>query len=123
MNASLALILVSVVCGVGGQVSLKMGMNQAGRIGAEALSQPLQIALRVATNPLVVGGLALYVLGAVAWLMVLSRVPLSFAYPLLALTYAFTPLLAWLVLGESVPALRWLGIATICLGVYLVSRS
>lgn len=123
MNASLALILVSVVCGVGGQVSLKMGMNQAGRIGAEALAQPLQVALRVATNPLVVGGLALYVLGAVAWLMVLSRVPLSFAYPVLALTYAFTPLLAWLVLGESVPSLRWLGIATICLGVYLVSRS
>lgn len=123
MNGSLSLILFGVMCSVGGQITLKMGMSQIGRIGVEALVQPLQIALRVLTNPLVVAGLGLYVLGAAVWLTVLSRVPLSFAYPILALSYAFTPILAWMVLGESVPSLRWLGIATICLGIFLVSRS
>ena len=123
MNGSLSLILLAVACGVGGQLTLKMGMSQVGRIGAEALMRPLETALRVVTSPLVVGGLGLYVLGAAVWLTVLSRVPLSFAHPVLALTYAFTPILAWLILGEEVPALRWVGIASICLGVFLVSRS
>ena len=123
MSSSLTLILLSVGCGVVGQLTLKIGMNHVGHIGAEALAQPLSTALRVLTNPLVVGGLGLYVLGAAFWLTVLSRVPLSFAYPILALSYAFTPILAWVILGEPVPSLRWLGIATICLGVVLVSRS
>jgi drug/metabolite transporter (DMT)-like permease len=123
MGSSLSLILMSVVCGVAGQITLKMGMTTVGHIGAESMGQPLSVVLRVLTNPMVLVGLGLYVLGAVFWLTVLSRVPLSFAYPILALSYAFTPILAWLLLGESVPSVRWLGIATICAGVVLVSRS
>lgn len=123
MGNSFVLIVFSVGCGIGGQLALKAGMTQVGQIGPQTISQSIAVALRVASSPLVLAGLALYALGAVAWLTVLSRVPLSFAYPLLAVSYAFTPLLAWLVLRESVPSLRWAGIATICLGVFLVSRS
>jgi drug/metabolite transporter (DMT)-like permease len=123
VTSSLPLILLSVVCGVAGQLTLKSGMTQVGRIGVESLAEPIQLALRVLTSPLVVIGLCLYVLGAACWLIVLSRVPLSLAYPVLALSYAFTPVLAWLILGENVPSLRWLGVAVICVGVVLVSRS
>lgn len=123
MGSSLPLVLLAIVCGVAGQLSLKSGMTQVGQVGAAALAQPLQLALRVLTTPLVVGGLGLYVLGAAAWLTVLSRVPLSLAYPMLALSYALTPALAWLLLGEQVSSLRWLGIFTICVGVLLVARS
>jgi drug/metabolite transporter (DMT)-like permease len=77
----------------------------------------------VLSSPLVIGGLACYALGAVFWLTVLSRVPLSLAYPMLALTYVAIPLLAWLLLGESVSGLRWVGIGVICAGVLLVARS
>lgn len=123
MAASLPLIFFSVACGVAGQITLKLGMSQVGQIGANALQQPLQVALRVFTSPLVIVGLGLYVLGALSWLTVLSRVPLSFAYPLVALSYAVTPVLALVLLRETVPSLRWLGILTICLGAFLVSRS
>jgi drug/metabolite transporter (DMT)-like permease len=123
VSSSLFLILLSVGCGVSGQLTLKLGMTQVGRVGAEALAQPLQVMLKAGTNPLILGGLGLYVLGAMAWLTVLSRVPLSFAYPILALSYAIVPVLAWMLLGEEVPSLRWVGIATICLGIFLVSRS
>ena len=123
MSASLPLIFFSVLCGIGGQLTLKVGMNHVGQIGPQALEQPLAVALRVLSTPLVLAGLGLYGLGAVAWLTVLSRVPLSFAYPLLAMSYAFTPVLAWIVLKESVPSLRWIGIATICLGIFVVSRT
>lgn len=123
LNNSLSLILLSVACGIGGQIALKMGMSQVGRIGAEALAQPLQVIAKVVGNPLVISGLGLYVLGAALWLTVLSRVPLSLAYPILALSYAFTPILAWMILGEYLPTVRWLGIVTITFGVFLVSRS
>ncbi len=123
MGTSLPLILFSVLCGVAGQISLKVGMTQVGQIGSNALEHPLQIAVQVFTSPLVIVGLGLYGLGALSWLTVLSRVPLSFAYPLVALSYAFTPLLALVLLRENVPSLRWLGILTICLGAFLVSRS
>jgi drug/metabolite transporter (DMT)-like permease len=120
---SVALVVVAIFCGIGGQLTLKLGMVQTGRIDAAALAHPLAMVLRVLGSPLILGGLTLYVLGAVAWLTVLSRVPLSLAYPNLALSYAFTPALAWLLLGESVPSARWLGIAIICVGVLVVSRT
>lgn len=123
MNTSLVMILFSVVCGVCGQIALKTGMNQVGKIDASALTQPLVVVTNVASNLFVLGGLALYVFSAMVWLMVLSRVQLSFAYPIIALSYAFTPLFAWLLLGEQLPSLRWAGIGVICLGVFLVSRS
>ena len=123
MGSSLWLILLAVACSVAGQLTLKTGMTQVGHIGGEALADPLRLVLRVFTSPLVIAGLGLYVVGAMAWLTVLSRVPLSLAYPSLALSYALTPALAWLVLGEQVPSVRWVGISTICIGVLLVARS
>lgn len=122
MQGSLPMIVFSVLCGVSGQLTLKAGMLQIGRIGGDAFGQPVQLALRMLSSPLVLGGLALYVLGAFSWLTVLSRLPLSAAYPVLAVTYAITPVLAWLVFGEAVPVTRWLGIAVICLGVVLISQ-
>lgn len=123
MSNSISLILFAVLIGVGGQVSLKFGMGKVGQIDRLSLQQPLELAIRVLTNPTVVLGLALYGLGAAVWLTVLSRVPLSFAYPILALTYAITPFVAMIVLGETLTAMRWVGIAVICFGVFLVSRS
>jgi multidrug transporter EmrE-like cation transporter len=123
VSNSIALILVAALFGVGGQLSLKMGMTQVGRIGADALAQPLATGMRIVTSPLVLGGLTLYVLGAAVWMTVLSRTQLSFAYPVLAVGYAITPILAWMLLGEAVPGARWLGIGTICLGVLLVART
>jgi multidrug transporter EmrE-like cation transporter len=123
VNNPISLILLAACFGVCGQLSLKVGMNQVGQLGAEVLEQPLQVALRVVSTPLVISGLAMYVFGAMLWMMVLSRSALSFAYPILAIGYAITPMLAWLLLGENMNAVRWLGIAVICAGVFVVSRS
>lgn len=123
MSTSILLIFFATACSAGGQLALKAGMSQVGRIGAGAFAQPFELVTRVAASPLVIGGLGLYAISMVSWLAVLSRVPLSFAYPLVAIGYLITAILAWLLLGESIPGIRWLGIATICLGVFLISRS
>ena len=123
MTASLVLIFIAVAIGVTGQLSLKMGMNHVGTIDGTSVAHPIETLSSVFRSPMVWVGLALYGLGAVAWLIVLSRLDLSFAYPFLALSYAITPILAWRLLDEPVSGLRWLGIAVIILGVVIVSRT
>jgi multidrug transporter EmrE-like cation transporter len=123
MLQSFMLILVSIVASVFGQFVLKTGAKQLGTLGVEQAAQGLQIAWTAATNPWILGGLACYALGAVSWIMVLTRVPLSWAYPILAMNQILILLVAWLFLGEQVSMMRWSGALLIVAGVVLVSRS
>lgn len=95
---------------------MKIGMTKVRASGTEGA----QLVYTVATSPHVVGGLALYGIGAVLWLVVLSRVPLSMAYPLVSLGFVFVALLSWGVLGEALPLMRIAGISLIFAGVVLV---
>lgn len=123
MILSLALILVDVILSVAGQLSLKIGVTQIGVAGAAALGDPLGLILRMATSPIIVGAIVMYVGALSVWLVVLSRLQLSLAYPLLSLIYVLVPIVAWLVLGEHVPAMRWAGIAVTLVGIGMVGRS
>lgn len=122
-GGSIGLILLSVAFAATGQVTLKVGMNKVGVISIGSFDQILNALGKVATTPLVSLGLLFYVLAASLWLVVLSRVPLSLAYPMVAVGYVFVVLLSWALLGETVPPLRWLGLAVICTGVILIGRS
>jgi len=123
MIRSLILIFGAVALAAGGQLSLKTGMSQVGRIGEESFNQVISIIGRVISTPMVWIGLVLYGLAAVLWLIVLSRENLSFAYPIFGSTYLIIVFLSWVVLREEVSLLRWLGASFIALGVFLVARS
>lgn len=123
MLKSLALILLAILIAVSGQISLKYGVAQIGRIDAAAVGQPLQLVLKVALNLWVIVGLGLYALGAAVWIVVLSRVDLSFAYPMLGLSYVMVVLVSVLFLHEHVPAIRWVGVLLIVAGVALVGQT
>jgi drug/metabolite transporter (DMT)-like permease len=71
----------------------------------------------------VLGGLLLYALGALAWIAVLRRMDLSYAYPFLALNFVLIALVSQFVLGETVPWIRWAGIAAIVAGILLIANS
>jgi len=64
-----------------------------------------------------------YGLSLIVWLVGLSRVPVSQAYPLLSMGYVINIGLAWWLLGEVPNAQRVAGIGVIVLGVVLVARS
>lgn len=115
MLKSLGLILVAVIIGVSGQLSLKYGVNALDR---------MHFIFSALTSPYVIGGLGLYGCGAAVWIVVLSRVPLSFAYPMQGgLTYIGVLAASALLLGETVPTIRWVGTLVILTGVVLVARS
>jgi multidrug transporter EmrE-like cation transporter len=70
-----------------------------------------------------IAGAACYALSLVVWIVGLSRVPVSMAYPLLSVGYVLNALAAHYLLGEAVTLSRWMGIGLIIAGVFLVARS
>jgi multidrug transporter EmrE-like cation transporter len=59
----------------------------------------------------------------VVWILALSRVEVSIAYPMLSLGYVVNAVAAWWLFGEVLNAMRLAGIAVIIVGVVLVARS
>ena len=120
----ITLILLSVTLAAVAQLTLKHGMNAVNddltpaRFGVDARS--LGALLR---TPAIYTGLFLFGLSALVWLVVLSRASLSFAYPFAALTYVLILLFDLFILDETVPPLRWAGVAFIVAGIFLVSRT
>jgi drug/metabolite transporter (DMT)-like permease len=122
MNIAIIYILISVLGGAAGQVLLKKGMNTMGALSF-SLSGLGSLIFRLATNPLVVGGLMIYVVGTLFWLLALSRVDLSFAYPFASMSYILMLLASWLLLNENLTVMRVSGSLVVLLGVLLISRS
>ena len=80
-------------------------------------------ALELITVPALWFALSAYGLSVIVWLVGLSRVPVSQAYPMLSMGYVINVGLAWWLLGEVPNAQRVVGIGVIIAGVVLVARS
>lgn len=117
------LALFSVFLATAGQLVLKTGMTRVGYIGGERLGKPVALLVQLISTWQVVLGLGLFFISAGFWLLVLSRVPLSFAYPFAGLTYLLIALFGKFVLREQVPGVRWLGIAMIIVGILVVGKT
>lgn len=109
--ASFAFLFAGVLLNAGAQLLLKAGTN----------AEPL--GLRLAIEPHILAGLACYVVSVVVWVVGLSRVPVSIAYPMLSIGYVINAVAAYYLLGEAVTPMRFVGIGIIILGVFVVARS
>jgi len=118
----LPLILSGVLLNALAQLSLKQGMRQIGHF-AFRLENLWSIGLNVAFNPFVIAGLSCYVFSVMIWLLVLSRVEVSYAYPLLSVGYVVTALAGYFFFAENLSPIRWAGILVICFGVWLITRT
>ena len=117
------MVLVPVLIGVVGQILLKKGMSEVGQFDFGAISQILPQFIRAFLNPYVFMGFVFYFLSSLFWMIVLSKVQLSVAYPMLSLGYVFVLIASWFLFKEPVTVIRWLGVLVIMLGVTLISRS
>lgn len=117
----LTMILACVVIGTTGQLLLKYGMDKIGEF-AFAAHNIWPIAIKVITNPFIVGGVCCYVLSLVIWLLILSRAQVSYAYPMLSMGYVITAIAAYYFFGEDLSLARILGIVFVILGVLLIAK-
>ena len=119
---TLSLLMTGVLLNAAAQLLLKAGTNRVGEF-AFAMDNVLPVGLKLASNPFILGGVACYGVSLVVWIMGLSRVPVSIAYPMLSIGYVVNALAAWMLFGESLTAQKLVGIGFIMVGVYLVARS
>ncbi|MFT3736571.1 MAG: hypothetical protein QM776_16395 [Rhodocyclaceae bacterium] len=119
---TLIIAVVSILFSVAAQFSLKAGMSGAALKATLAEPFTIRTVFAVLFDKYVFGGLALYALGAMVWLAVLSKWDVSKAYPLVGLGFFFTAAVGFMM-GEQVTPQRLLGVALICAGVFVVARS
>lgn len=113
-------------CGVLLNALAQLGLKAATRVSGPLIVTDTgvwQRALELLVVPSLWYALAAYGLSVIVWLVGLSRVPVSQAYPLLSLGYVINIGLAWWLLGEIPNVQRVAGIGVIVLGVVLVARS
>jgi multidrug transporter EmrE-like cation transporter len=118
-----ALILTGVGLNAAAQLLLKVATRPLAHFSdfsADTLGSGLVILLR--SVPFW-GGMVCYAASVCVWVAALSKAPVSTAYPMLSLGYVVVAAVSVLWLGESMGPAKALGIALICAGVVLVSRS
>jgi drug/metabolite transporter (DMT)-like permease len=121
-GSAFLLLMTGVLLNAAAQLLLKAGTNRTGVITLDAGNWTAML-LRMASEGHFIAGIALYGLSVVVWIIGLSRVPVSIAYPMLSVGYIVNAIAAHYLLGEAVNVQRWLGIGFIVVGVYLVARS
>ena len=121
-NSYLPLILGSIFLNVFAQVSIKYGLGNIGYLEIN-LNNLYPLVLKVLKNPYIFLGLGCYVLSVVLWIGALSRINISYAYPMTSLGYVLTAMAGFLLFQEELPFIRILGIGVILVGVFLVSRT
>lgn len=112
------LLLISILTGLTGQFFLKTGALKLGKVNAD---NALNLILNIATTPELLFGLSCYAMGAIAYILVLTRVKLSVAGPSIALSYVFSVLMGYFFFREYIPPTRLVGLGLIVGGVVLVA--
>ncbi len=100
-----------------GQFLLKTGALRLGKVNAINLVSHI---FGVLTTPEILVGLGCYSIGAIAYILLLTRVNLSVAGPSAALIDVFSVLMGYFIFREAIPLSRAVGLGLIICGVLLV---
>jgi len=119
---SFALIFTGVMLNAAAQILMKAGTNAVGHFDFSSVNI-LPIGIKLATEWHIITALFCYVLSVVVWIMALSRVPVSIAFPMLSMAYIVNAVAAWYFLGEDFSLTKAVGIGVIILGVIIISRA
>lgn len=119
---SFILIFTGVMLNAAAQILMKAGTNAVGHFEF-SMENILPIGLKLATEWHIVTALFCYALSVVVWILALSRVPVSIAFPMLSMAYVVNAVAAWYLLGEPFNATKLVGMGVIILGVIIISRA
>jgi drug/metabolite transporter (DMT)-like permease len=118
-----AMILIMIIAGPLGNVLLGKGMQSVETTTIASFSGLLHVVARILATGTIWLGIASLLTFFVANILVLSWADYSFVQPASSMAYAVVALLSVFILGEAVTPLRWVGIAIICMGVFIVGRT
>ena len=116
------LILSSVSLNAFAQLFIRKGMLKIGEISFD-FEQIVKMVLAVFTNVYLLSGMFSYGISIILWMMVLSKVNVSLAYPFSSIGYIITTVLAYLFFNEPITFQKVVGIIIICIGVFILTQS
>jgi len=119
---SFALIFTGVMLNAAAQILMKAGTNAIGHFEFSA-ANIVPIGLKLATEWHILVALCCYALSVVIWILALSRVPVSIAFPMLSMAYVVNAIAAYYLLGEPFSSTKLVGMGVIILGVIIISRA
>ncbi len=119
--ALILLILITALLNTSAQLILKAGMEKIGEFNF-AVNNILPIGMKVIFSPFIITGIVIYVVSLSLWLLLLSRVPVSVAYPMSSMGFVFNAVGAYFIFGEHLSYPQVIGIFVIVLGVYLLAQ-
>lgn len=119
---SFGLIFAGVMLNAAAQILMKTGTNAIGYFDFSA-ENIVPIGWKLATEWHIITALFCYVISVVVWILALSRVPVSIAFPMLSMAYVVNAVAAWYLLGEAFSLTKVIGIGVIILGVIIISRA
>ncbi len=119
---SFALIFTGVMLNAAAQILMKAGTNAVGHFEFST-GNILPIGMKLATEWHIIVALGCYALSVVVWILALSRVPVSIAFPMLSMAYVVNAVAAYYLLGEPFSSTKLVGMGVIILGVIVISRA
>lgn len=119
---SFGLIFTGVMLNAAAQILMKAGTNSIGYFEF-SVQNIVPIGWRLATEWHIITALFCYALSVVIWILALSRVPVSIAFPMLSMAYVVNAVAAWYLLDEALNPTKVVGIGVIILGVIVISRA
>ncbi|MDD3569486.1 MAG: SMR family transporter [Lachnospiraceae bacterium] len=119
---NIILIIISVLLNCSAQLAMKKGMMGVGEISG-GLSSLISAVPSMITNWFLWISMLCYGVSIVIWMIVLSKVDVSYAYPFLSIGYVISAVVGYYFFAENITPIRVAGIFVICIGVILISRS
>ena len=120
---ALILVLICIIIGAFGQLCFKHGMSNMDKVNGIGDLFNFNMLFGIFTNKYIIFGVFLYMCSFILWLGALSTLDLSYMYPLLSLGYVITAILAFLFLKENITLARWVGIALVVIGCFMIVRT
>ncbi|MGA2709559.1 MAG: SMR family transporter [Steroidobacteraceae bacterium] len=117
------LILSGVSMNAAAQILLKFATKPLAQFSQFDLGTLAASILVLVRSPPFWAGMVCYAASICVWLAALAKAPVSVAYPMLSIGYILVAWASVVWLGETMSPAKMLGIALICIGVVLVSRS
>jgi drug/metabolite transporter (DMT)-like permease len=117
------MILISIILGPLGNVFLGKAMKTVGPVASGRIHDLIPIAFRVLTSGYIWLGISCLLGFFIVHMLLLTWADYSYVQPATSLSYLSISILSYLLLGERISPLRWLGVTVICLGVFLVGRT
>lgn len=117
------LILLLLLLDTFAQIFFKIGVTHLGEFPDNNIYDIGNYCLQMSSNPFVLSGVIALIFAFFTWLMLISKVDLSFAQPMTSLVYVTVPLCSSWLLNEAFSWKQLIGITLIVLGVYIISKN